>query len=628
MRLSHLLLKCATLVGAMGLCYGAAHLTANIIETTTQNALSERLQQEGMEWASVETYGLWVYLDGTAPSETERLRAGSVAGAVVDSSRIINQLLVEDAAQIAPPDFMVEILRSDSGISLIGLVPPDTDRKKLIDDITQATGGVTVTDLLETADYPYPDSWEAALNYGISIIKSLPQTKISVNASRVAVTAMADSPEDKDRIERDLSRQAPNDIKLALDITAPRPVITPFTLRFLIEGDISRFDACSADDEAARTMILQAAENAGLPDGNEDCIIGLGVPSPKWGNAAALSIKALHDLGGGSLTMSDADISIVAEGGTPQQQFDDVIGRLEHSLPEVFSLHAELPPSEDDTQPPPEFIATLSPEGLVQIRGQVDSEATRNSAQGIAMARFASDTVHSSARITENLPNGWAVRVLTVMEILPILSSGSVVASPEDVKVVGQTGYKDARAKISRLLTEKLGSTEHFDIEIEYKEELDRTSGGPTPEACQTLLSASQETAKITFEPGLTDVTADSIPVLDKIASILDECGQIRMEIAGHTDSQGGEDMNQQLSQARARAVLSELMKRNILTSSFTAKGYGESEPIADNKTEVGREANRRIEFRVSIPENLKNRSNRRAGTETEEVEPKAGNAD
>lgn len=69
------------------------------------------------------------------------------------------------------------------------------------------------------------------------------------------------------------------------------------------------------------------------------------------------------------------------------------------------------------------------------------------------------------------------------------------------------------------------------------------------------------------------------------------------MEVAGHTDSQGGEDGNRKLSQARAEAVISALGARKVLTRNLTPKGYGESQPIAENDTDKGREANRRIEF-------------------------------
>jgi OOP family OmpA-OmpF porin len=71
------------------------------------------------------------------------------------------------------------------------------------------------------------------------------------------------------------------------------------------------------------------------------------------------------------------------------------------------------------------------------------------------------------------------------------------------------------------------------------------------------------------------------------------------MEIGGHTDSQGREEMNLGLSQSRADAVLNGLLARGVLVSNLTARGYGETRPIADNENEEGRERNRRIEFRL-----------------------------
>ena len=92
---------------------------------------------------------------------------------------------------------------------------------------------------------------------------------------------------------------------------------------------------------------------------------------------------------------------------------------------------------------------------------------------------------------------------------------------------------------------------------------------------------------------------------MDEIAEILKQCGELKMEIGGHTDSQGREEMNRQLSLERARAVLNELRLRRVLTSTIEAKGYGETAPIADNDTEEGREINRRIEFRIIRPKPL-----------------------
>ena len=88
--------------------------------------------------------------------------------------------------------------------------------------------------------------------------------------------------------------------------------------------------------------------------------------------------------------------------------------------------------------------------------------------------------------------------------------------------------------------------------------------------------------------------------MLDEIADVLRECDELSLEIAGHTDSQGREEMNFQLSQSRATAVLIELQRRKVLTTNYVAKGYGELQPIAENDTEEGRETNRRIEFKLA----------------------------
>jgi OOP family OmpA-OmpF porin len=110
---------------------------------------------------------------------------------------------------------------------------------------------------------------------------------------------------------------------------------------------------------------------------------------------------------------------------------------------------------------------------------------------------------------------------------------------------------------------------------------------------------------KITFAPGSNAIDASAREVLDTIADILKECEEVEMamEIGGHTDSQGRESMNLELSQQRAEAVLEALLTRRVLTTNLTAQGYGEEFPIADNGTEAGREANRRIEFKLILPE-------------------------
>ncbi|MGB0903642.1 MAG: OmpA family protein, partial [Mangrovicoccus sp.] len=128
---------------------------------------------------------------------------------------------------------------------------------------------------------------------------------------------------------------------------------------------------------------------------------------------------------------------------------------------------------------------------------------------------------------------------------------------------------------------------------------------GPDPQTCLTQLNEVQLAGKITFEPGSTQIGGDGLTRINEIAAIMRDCSTVTFEIGGHTDSQGREEMNLALSQSRANSVMDALVARRVPPSQLTAKGYGETQPIADNGSEAGREANRRIAFRLSLPAEL-----------------------
>jgi outer membrane protein OmpA-like peptidoglycan-associated protein len=88
---------------------------------------------------------------------------------------------------------------------------------------------------------------------------------------------------------------------------------------------------------------------------------------------------------------------------------------------------------------------------------------------------------------------------------------------------------------------------------------------------------------------------------LDKIANVLNHYGRTRLVIVGHTDSTGSAQHNQQLSERRARSVQDYVLGRGVIPARLVAYGRGESEPIASNATEYGRQLNRRVDI-VIIP--------------------------
>ncbi|MDC0658480.1 OmpA family protein [Leisingera sp. SS27] len=602
MRLSSLLIPGLAFTAAAGLSLVAAGFSVTAVERSTETGVRQALDRAGFTWAEVTADGLQVLLEGTAPDEATRFSVISLIGGVVDAARIIDGMEVPPAKGLAPPRFSAEILRNDSGISIIGLIPAGSGRAAMVKKLNALAGEGNVADLLETAKYAKPDGWQRALDFAVEALKLLPRAKISVEAGEVSITAISGSEEAKHQLEEQLGRLAPPGLRLAMDIAAPRPVITPFTLRFLLGQDGAQFDACSAETEESRNRIIDAARKAGL-EGDADCVIGMGVPSPNWARAAELSIASLAELGGGSVTIANADITLVAAEGTASGTFDHVVGELENALPRVFALHAVLPvPEASTTAGPPEFTATLSPEGQVQLRGRLSDAALRTVADSYAKARFGSGNVHTATRIVADLPADWPVRVLAGLEALSYLQRGSVTVTPENLELRGMSYRKDALSEIARFLSAKLGEAETYGLDITYEEPPAPKDQPIPPELCEAQLAGAQAEAKIAFEPGSATIATESAGTMDRIAAVLSRCGPVRLEIQGHTDSQGREVMNQNLSQARAQSVLNELRARRVVTSTFAAKGYGESEPIADNGTEEGREANRRIEFKLVRP--------------------------
>lgn len=105
--------------------------------------------------------------------------------------------------------------------------------------------------------------------------------------------------------------------------------------------------------------------------------------------------------------------------------------------------------------------------------------------------------------------------------------------------------------------------------------------------------------AGITFPINSADIQAQFRPTLDEVASVLAEYPSTYIDVYGHTDPSGGDAINIPLSQNRAASVANYLESRGVNRARMGTQGFGSSQPIADNGTEVGRAQNRRVEIRV-----------------------------
>ena len=107
----------------------------------------------------------------------------------------------------------------------------------------------------------------------------------------------------------------------------------------------------------------------------------------------------------------------------------------------------------------------------------------------------------------------------------------------------------------------------------------------------------------IQFESGKDIIKKSSYPILDQIVAVMELNPEYHLTISGHTDNAGDDDKNMQLSIDRAAAVGKYITNKGIDAQRITTQGFGETKPIADNKTSKGRAQNRRVEFEISYEE-------------------------
>ncbi|WP_438016558.1 OmpA family protein [Sorangium sp. So ce315] len=105
---------------------------------------------------------------------------------------------------------------------------------------------------------------------------------------------------------------------------------------------------------------------------------------------------------------------------------------------------------------------------------------------------------------------------------------------------------------------------------------------------------------QVQFDTDKATIKPVSDPLLDEVAQVLKEHPEIILiEIQGHTDDRGTDEHNRTLSQNRANSVMAALVRRGIDSTRLTAQGYGRDQPIDDNKSEAGRQRNRRVQFNI-----------------------------
>ena len=574
-----------------------AFVLVNYFQKKTLEAVLKETSDTELSWLEVSTDGTRVIVSGFAPDEANRFIATSKISSIINSERIIDQIIVKKQITPSTIEYVLEILRDDNHISVIGFVPTNLQSKKLIAKLKVIAKDLEVRNLLEVSSFPITDAWKKTLDYAIASVELLPNSKISIAKEEIWISALSENIDDKIRIENQLTSLDPGFFKLHLDIQSPRPLIQPFSLRFTMDESGASLDKCSASDEYSKVVILSAMIKLGV-DKESDCEIGIGVPAESWVDAVIIAATYVKEFEIASLTFENHNVSLVVSGNTGNDKFENIIDKLKKALPNEFQVAATLQPvltkEIDNTNT---FTVIKSLDGVVELKGFLNDHTAEIAVRSYASSIFGSNNINDSLRLSDKLPQNWPIQVLTGLEVVGLLDHGSLIIEPNTILLEGKSANPEIKSIVSEILSKKLGNDILYTLKLEYDEQLVPKPIGPDAKKCVLDINNVIETLGIEFAPGEIVLQKSSNDTLRNMADIMQTCYIVPMEIGGHTDSQGRKSLNLSISQARAEAVMDSLLSYDILTGNLIAKGYGESTPIADNKTSEGRNKNRRIEF-------------------------------
>jgi OmpA-OmpF porin, OOP family len=235
-------------------------------------------------------------------------------------------------------------------------------------------------------------------------------------------------------------------------------------------------------------------------------------------------------------------------------------------------------------------------DGKVVLTGVLPDQATKD--QLLARAR----EVYGADKIVDNLTVdakvGKPAWLASVLGLLPFTSkdvkNGGLSVEKNSISLIGQVASEDIKAKVY-----KDASVAFPNATINNLLTVGNTVMTADQEAAQAQINEQIAGKVIEFDSGSDQMTARGKAVLDEIAPIFEKSPDTNFEIGGHTDAQGDDGSNLKLSERRAITVKNYLVGKNLKAERFTAKGYGETQPIADNNTDEGRQRNRRIAFTV-----------------------------
>jgi len=387
---------------------------------------------------------------------------------------------------------------------------------------------------------------------------------------------------------------------LVVDPAPPAPFIWSatrdggdLTLAGLVPSDVVR--RAVIDHAASIWPDLSGGDGADKAPLDQQSV-GPDAPPGDWLGAVRASLDALGTLERGKISANGTRFTLTGLARVPQQRA--AARSVMAALPEGFtgSTNIALAPKET-----PYTLTIEKPDrsGPVTLNGFVPDDDARARLVSAADA-LSGDGVIDTLTLARGMPEGdqlgpWVNAAVSLAGLMAPFDSASLMLRDRTAIL---TGTAQDIALLDRLdSAEKALERSGYDVTMDI--DFAALAAVDDADACQRLFDEAMQARSIRFANASAAILPDSMLVLTRLGVAARQCEAFQITIDGHTDSVGAANLNQRLSEARARAVATWLTDYGVEPAQLTARGFGETRPLADNDTPTGRAKNRRIDFTI-----------------------------
>ncbi|MDH3668939.1 MAG: OmpA family protein [Paracoccaceae bacterium] len=593
------------LVGTGYACVELGKRGARAIEHLLADRVMTGLTALELDWARLRADGLRLELSGHAPDVFAQDLALETARATAPQALIIDHTTVSLAPPPRREPIAVEILRDERGLTLTGRFHGVDMQAEMVGALRSLAPELEVYDLTGVNAARPGRKWGPELTIAALAAARVPNAYVRLAPGEVQIDGSVNDSAHREAVALELLGLAGDTVNVILRLSEPVGVVAPYV--FAAVKDTSggfRLEACAARDAEEQARIQATLNSHPFATGATRCPLGLGGPSGDWAEAVAAGLDALQTLPAGRFRLEYHTAALEATEPSGAVEFESALAALAARLPAGYGLTGGLADAANGApaaSPAPVYWMRMQSDGeTVEISGVVPDPSAAQVIVSYASARFGTGNVQRSLRLAETTaPDGWEAAALVALDGLSRVPPGSAELTPTRIAVTGQVATAGESRSLHALMEGEAPSGYAVATSVTVDLPSQVAVVPPNAERCVKLLSDRVRANPIAFDPGSAVFAKGSGRILDGLAQVLARCDKGVVEIGGHTDSQGSEDLNQRLSRARADAVLDALLARGVTLARLRARGYGEAEPVASNETETGRALNRRIVFRV-----------------------------